>query len=92
MERRSGLTPLRGRPLDDNGRIEFSVQMRDRDRLCLELLSSDRRDAIGASVAFLLHAADVDRDLLRTILQSQCEKENSQRGSRIIDVLAQIAR
>ncbi len=67
------------------------IELRDRDRLCLELMQADRADAVGAALALLLFAAETDREILRRVLRSEATGPGTPRGTRIIDILNRCA-
>lgn len=62
-----------------------------REEMLQLLCNAPRGDAIGAALAFLLHAADTDPGQLRAVLNSTVDRPG-QPPTRIVDALTRRAR
>lgn len=75
--------PRRGEGRWHVGELQAAAE---REQMLKLLCEADRGDAVGAALAFLLHAADRDPDVLRRVLRAHVEREG-RRGCEVIDVL-----
>lgn len=89
---RAGAISIAVRPHHGDGRWGPGLlqAFAEREALLKILVDADRSDAVGSAVAFLLHAAEQEPDVLKQVLRAHVERSGAP-GRDIIDVLNGVA-